>query len=95
MPTIVKHLLIFGRVQGVYYRASMTEQAQALGVTGWVRNRLDGSVEALAEGTPQAVGQLVEWARQGPRQARVDRVDVSDGTDPRTAFSGFVQRPTA
>ena len=80
--TITRHLRITGRVQGVYYRASMTEEATRLGLQGWVRNRQDGSVEALAQGPASAVQALIDWAHQGPRLARVDEVlvmEVEDG----------------
>jgi acylphosphatase len=68
------HLQILGRVQGVWFRESMRREAERLGVSGWVRNRPDGSVEAVAQGAPEAVDALVEWARIGPPQARVERI---------------------
>ena len=68
------HLQILGRVQGVWFRESMRREAERLGVVGWVRNRPDGSVEAVAQGAPEAVDALVEWARIGPPQARVERI---------------------
>ncbi len=91
--TITRHLRITGRVQGVYYRASMTEEATRLGLQGWVRNRQDGSVEALAQGPASAVQALIDWAHQGPRLARVDEVLVTAVEDGVT-LSGFVQRET-
>ena len=72
------HLQITGRVQGVWYRESMRLEAERLGVTGWVRNRPDGSVEAVAQGAPAAVDALVEWAHVGPPQARVERVVLTE-----------------
>jgi acylphosphatase len=69
-------LLIEGRVQGVFFRASAVEQATRLGVKGWVRNRRDGSVELLAEGEDTAVGALVTWCHHGPPRACVERVQV-------------------
>jgi acylphosphatase len=90
---ITRHLRITGRVQGVYYRASLTEQATRLGLQGWVRNRHDGSVEALAQGLASAVQALIDWAHQGPRMARVDEVLVTAVEDG-VSCSGFVQRET-
>ncbi len=70
------HLWISGRVQGVFFRSTMKEEADARGVRGWVRNLPDGRVEAVLEGDEQAVRSLAEWARRGPPAARVERVDV-------------------
>jgi acylphosphatase len=65
------HLVVSGRVQGVWFRGAMQDEAERLGVSGWVRNRRDGSVEAEIEGEPAAVEALVTWARHGPPGARV------------------------
>ena len=82
------HLIIKGRVQGVFYRASAQEQAQSLGLTGWVRNLPDGSVEAVAEGPAATVDRFVKWCHEGPRHARVDGVETE--RNPASAqFSGF------
>jgi acylphosphatase len=89
---VAKHLTISGRVQGVGYRMSRVAEARRLGVTGWVRNRRDGTVEAVVDGSPDAVAQIVRWARRGPPAASVTQVDVSD-TD--GTFAGFEWRPTA
>ena len=88
---ITRHLRITGRVQGVGYRWNMAQQARALGVRGWVRNRLDGSVEAVVCGAMDAVQALVEWAQRGPNGARVDGVAV---VEVEGVFEGFEQRET-
>lgn len=90
--TVTRHLAIHGLVQGVGYRWSMVQAAQRLGVRGWVRNRRDGSVEALAAGEAGAVEALIRWARQGPAGAQVDAVDVVDAAD--GVPDGFEQRET-
>jgi acylphosphatase len=72
-------LLISGRVQRVHFRQSTLIEAQALGVTGWVRNLMDGRVEAVFEGEEHAVKTLVNYCRSGPSAARVDYLDVSYG----------------
>jgi acylphosphatase len=74
---ISRHLIITGRVQGVGYRDALCNEAEARAVTGWVRNRRDGSVEALLQGAPDAVGATIAWARRGPGAARV--ADVREG----------------
>ena len=81
-----QHLLIFGRVQGVGYRESLRAEAEAAGCTGWVRNRADGSVEAVIEGAAEAVADVVAWARRGPPAARVDRIQVGEGQGGFTVF---------
>jgi acylphosphatase len=84
---------VHGRVQGVGFRWGCTQQARALGVTGWVRNRRDGSVEALLQGPPQRLAQLRDWLRDGVADARVTGIDVAAvAGSPRLA--GFEQRPT-
>ncbi len=70
------HLRIYGRVQGVFFRSSMRGRATKLGLTGWVRNLPDGSVEAVVEGPKDKVDELIRWAHRGPPLARVDRVEV-------------------
>jgi acylphosphatase len=73
-----RRVVVSGRVQGVWFRESCREQASLQGVSGWVRNRADGGVEAVFEGPEPAVDRLVEWCRHGPRRARVERFEVHD-----------------
>lgn len=84
---IRRHVIVRGRVQGVFFRGSTQEQALARGVDGWVRNQRDGSVEAVFEGPADAVEAVVGWCRQGPRWAHVDAFDVSD--EPPEGLGGF------
>lgn len=88
---VTRRLRIHGRVQGVFYRDSMRAEAAALGIAGWVRNRADGTVEALVQGDPVAIAAIVAWARRGPDQARVTRVDESAAEGD---YAGFERRPT-
>ncbi|MFN7220011.1 MAG: acylphosphatase [Burkholderiales bacterium] len=89
MTRISIHLIITGRVQGVGYRDSMRMVAQALDVTGWVRNLADGSVEALVQGDPAAVEQIIGWCHNGPPGANVRYVDAKpiDSAQEYIAFS--------
>lgn len=87
-----RRLVIHGRVQGVGFRASLAWEAQKQGITGWVRNRRDGSVEATICGNDEVVAAMIAWARRGPPGARVDRVEVELGSG---EFSDFQQLPTA
>lgn len=91
MDETVLSLQIRGDVQGVGYRASLAAKARSLGVTGWVRNRSDGSVEAIVAGPTDAVDRLLAWARRGPPAARVTGIEVSPATG---HFDVFEQRPT-
>lgn len=72
------HVLVSGRVQGVFFRSECAERARARGLGGFVRNLPDGRVEAVFEGDPEAVEFMVDWCRRGPRLARVERVEVSE-----------------
>ena len=73
-----RRVVVHGRVQGVFFRDSCQRMASAAGVSGWVRNRNDGAVEAVFEGEPQAVDGMVAWMGQGPRSAFVERTEVFD-----------------
>jgi len=75
---IRRRAIVHGRVQGVFFRDSTRRRANAHGVAGWVSNRPDGAVEAVLEGPPDAVQQLLRFLETGPPHATVDRVDVSD-----------------
>jgi acylphosphatase len=81
---------VTGRVQGVFYRASAQAEANRLGLAGFVRNHSDGSVYAEAEGEREALVRFVAWCRRGPPHARVDGVEVAEGTA--KGFSGFTVR---
>jgi acylphosphatase len=80
------HLVIHGRVQGVFFRDSMRREAQNLAVAGWVRNRSDGTVEAVVQGEPAAVDAIVRWAKHGPERAQVERVDIEPAEGAYTSF---------
>jgi len=91
METVTRHLIISGRVQGVGYRFYMERRARELGVTGWVRNRRDGTVEAVIQGGRGAVETMISWARRGPPSAQVTDVRISEGSG---EYGGFETRPT-
>jgi acylphosphatase len=91
-PLETVRLRITGQVQGVGYRFWMTRTAASLGLRGWVRNRTDGSVEALVTGAPEAVADMIEASRKGPFGAQVSDVTVIPDQDDRSV--GFVARPT-
>jgi acylphosphatase len=90
--TEVKRLLISGVVQGVGFRYAMTAQARLLGVTGWVRNRRDGSVEALIAGDAAQIEAMLVWSRVGPAGSSVDKLIVEPAIGD---FRDFELRPTA
>ena len=94
--TVTYHLRIAGRVQGVGYRDALRREALANGVAGWVRNRLDGTVEAVLQGAPAGVDAVIAWARRGPPAARVNGIDAraAQGELDRT-YGGFDCQPTA
>jgi acylphosphatase len=86
--SVIRHVVIRGRVQGVGYRAWAEYTALDHDLEGWVRNRRDGSVEAVFVGSPEAVVQMIEACRRGPPGARVDTVDVRDGRNDELAARG-------
>jgi len=90
--TIARLLRISGRVQGVGFRFYMQRKAAETGVFGWVRNRLDGTVEAMIEGSPDVVEQMIGWARRGPSSAAVSDLRITE-TAPQ-GFAEFEARPT-
>lgn len=90
--SLTRHLLITGRVQGVWYRESMRREAERLGVTGWVCNLADGRVEAVVSGNPDAVAQIIAWAQRGPALARVASVEI---TPAQGEFNTFEKRDSA
>jgi acylphosphatase len=88
------HLVIRGRVQGVGYRESMIMTAQRHAVQGWVRNRIDGSVEAFVQGDAAAVEEVVQWCARGPRAAQVTAV-ARTPAPPDASLVAFERRATA
>ena len=91
---IRRRLIVTGKVQNVFYRDWLVEQACALGLDGWVRNRADGSVEAVVQGASEMVATIVARAREGSPASRVAAVAVSEDA-PAETLTGFAKRPTA
>lgn len=91
MARVSARAIVSGRVQGVWFRAATQERALQLGVTGWVKNRPDGRVEALFEGEPEAVERALAFVAEGPRLARVTGVEIERG-DATGGFTGFEVR---
>jgi acylphosphatase len=84
---IRRHVIVSGRVQGVWFRESTRQEAERLGLAGWVRNLPDGNVEAVFEGPVDAVNEVTEWCRQGPLRARV--TSVVPRNEPPEGLTGF------
>jgi len=87
MSVLRRRVFVSGHVQGVLFRDNCRTEAQRLGVAGWVRNLYDGRVEAVFEGEPDVVQQMVAWAKRGPRHAVVTGVEVVE--EPPEGLSGF------
>jgi acylphosphatase len=87
---LTRRLAIRGHVQGVWFRESMRLEAERLGVAGWVCNRFDGTVEAVVQGPVEAVEAIIRWTRRGPRDARVESVEIAAAEG---EFSDFEKRP--
>ena len=90
MARVGRHVRLTGRVQGVFFRQSAADRARELGVSGWVRNCPDGSVEVRLSGSADAVEAMTDWLRRGPPSARVERVEVGDAEP--DAGGGFAVR---
>ena len=82
------HVIISGRVQGVWFRASTKQKAEQLGLDGWVRNTSEGNVEAVFEGDENLVQEMLDWCHHGPPLANVENVDVKN-QEPTNGFDGF------
>ncbi|NNF98500.1 MAG: acylphosphatase [Desulfobacteraceae bacterium] len=76
-PHTTAHVIITGRVQGVFYRAETKRASERIGVTGWVRNRPDGSVEAVLQGSEDGVNRTIDWCQKGSPHSRVEKIDIS------------------
>ena len=88
---VTQHLVVRGRVQGVGFREYLRREAERLNVKGWVRNRHDGTVEAMLNGWPEDVAKILNWARRGPPGARVTAMDVNEASG---EFETFEHRPS-
>lgn len=91
---VARQIRVSGLVQGVGYRAGLRDEARARGVRGWVRNRVDGSVEALLHGAPAQVDAVIAWARRGPPAARVSALRITE-VPPGDSAERFELLPTA
>ena len=87
-------LRVRGRVQGIGYREACVRRARALGITGWVRNRMDESVEVMLQGPPERLADMCAWLRDGMPAALVQDLEVTPVQPPFTRFDDFERRPT-
>ena len=85
------HVLVSGKVQGVFFRSSTKDKAEELGISGWVRNLADGRVEAVLEGEKEDLDKMLEWCRKGPEYARVTGIEIIE-EDYKGEFEGFLLR---
>ena len=92
MAETTRHLIISGRVQGVWFRGWTAKQAEVLNVRGWIRNRVNGTVEAVFVGSQHQVDEMINRCHSGPPLGRVDHIDVTPAED--EGFVGFEKRPT-
>ena len=93
---MIRRFIVTGTVQGVGFRAALRDEARGRKLGGWVRNRRDGSVEALAQGPEQAVADLLDWARRGPPGSRVLELrEISPAPEDAALLDGFEIRPGA
>jgi acylphosphatase len=91
---VTRQIRVKGRVQGVGFRAALRHEARRLGVNGWVRNRADGSVEAMLQGPEEIVESLIAWARRGPPGAVVAQMIAAEGDAQEPSYAGFELHPT-
>jgi acylphosphatase len=95
MATIETRLVrVRGRVQGIGYRDACVHRARALGITGWVRNRMDDSVEAMLQGAPDRLAEMCRWLQEGMPAALVDELEVTELAPPFARFDRFERVPT-
>ena len=82
------HLLVFGKVQGVFFRSNLKKVCDNAGVMGWVRNKPDGSVEAILQGGEDGIRAVLDWSKQGPERAQVSRIETRE-SDYSSSMKGF------
>lgn len=85
---------VYGRIQGVGYREACVRRTRALGITGWVRNRVDGSVEVMLQGSPEQLADMCDWFPGGSPASLVDRLDATEVQPPLLRFDDFDRLPT-
>jgi acylphosphatase len=93
-PLETRLVQVRGQVQGIRYREACVGRATALGVTGWVRNRMDGSVEVMLQGSPEQLAEMCAWLSEGMSAALVDELEVTEVQPPFARFDNFERLPT-